>query len=349
MKVLLLGAFPDRVNSNSILRRSAAEGFRSLSEVDLAVDACPEQHAREIYAAEWDLIVFMGSILLDWFDLYPIIDAARENLTPGGKLALWLHDDPYEFDASHRYNGMFDCVYTTDPTAQLYYRRQEATRWLPLAASPVLHYRAPAEPIRAWDFFFCGAAFGNRVALVQQIEAAGFRGRIFGSDWPGHLLSAVNCRLGAGAVCDYYNAAPATLVLGRNLDLRNNLYRLRQSIFGPRVYEAAMAGAAQLVWDVDCQMFGEFESGTHLLAVRSESELREGLQLLLSDSKANLALRRNAVDHAIASHTYAHRARQMIADLWSQDAMSKDLSEARLTEGRSQTDFEPGEPSSRGR
>ncbi|MDH3264801.1 MAG: glycosyltransferase [Paracoccaceae bacterium] len=316
MKVLLIGSFPDRVNSNTILRRCAAEGFRSLAEVDLAVDACPEQHAREICAAQWDLVVFMGSILLDWFDLYSIIDAARENLTPGGKLALWLHDDPYEFDASHRYDGMFDRVYTTDPTAQLYYRRQESTRWLPLAASPVLHFRAPAVPVRAWDFFFCGEAFENRVALLRQIEAAGFRGRIFGSGWPGHLYSAVNSRLGASDLCDYYNAAPITLVLGRNLDLRNNLFRLRQAIFGPRVYEAAMAGAAQLVWDADCQLFGEFQSGSHLLAVRNEGELREGMQLLLSDSDANLALRRNAVDHAMASHTYAHRAERMVADLW---------------------------------
>lgn len=316
MKVLMIGSFPDRVNSNAILRRCAADGFRALTEVELALDACPEQHPQLIDGEAWDLVVFMGSILLDWFDLYPVIDRARANLAAGGKLALWLHDDPYEFDAAHRYDGAFDRVYTTDPTAQLYYRRREPTDWLPLAASPALHYRAPAAPVRAWDFFFCGEAYGNRVATVQEIEEAGFGGRVFGTNWPGHLRSAVNARLGAAALCDYYNAAPATLVLGRNLDLRNNLYRLRQSLFGPRVFEAAMAGAAQIVWDADRQLFGEFESGVHLIAVADPAELREGLRLLTSDSEANLALRRNAVDHAMASHTYAHRAQKIIADLW---------------------------------
>lgn len=317
MKVLLVGSFPDRVNSNAILRRCAAEGFRSLAEVDLSVDICPEQHVQLIETERWDLVVFIGSILLDGFDLYPVIDRARARLAAAGKLVLWLHDDPYEFDAAHRYDGAFDRVYTTDPTAQLYYRRREPTGWLPLAASPALHYRAPAAPVRAWDFFFCGEAFGNRVQLVQDIEAAGFTGRVLGTNWPGHLRSAVNARLGSAALCDYYNAAPATLVLGRNLDLRNNLYRLRQSLFGPRVFEAAMAGGAQIVWDADCQLFGEFESGRHLLAVRDMEELREGLRLLASDSRYNIDMRRAAVDHAMAAHTYAHRAQKMISDLWT--------------------------------
>jgi spore maturation protein CgeB len=316
MKVLMIGAFPDRVNTNALLRRCAAEGFRALPEVGLVADACPEQHAAEIAAQRWDLVVFMGSILLDGFELHPRIDRAREQLAPGGRLVLWLHDDPYEFDASHRCDGLFDRVYTTDPTAVLHYRRREPVGWLPLAASPVLHYRPPAAPVEAWDYLFCGAAFENRVALLRRIEADGFRGRVFGTGWPPRLRAAVNARLSAADLADYYNAAPVTLVLGRSLDLRNRQLRLRQSIFGPRVYEAAMAGAAQLFLEGEGLLFGEFEAGTHLLVADDPAAMTEALRLLLSDAAENLRMRRAASEQAMARHTYAHRARQMIDELW---------------------------------
>jgi len=316
MKVLFLGSFPDRLNSNTVLRRHAANGFASVPGCDLVSHGCPEQDAPMIERETWDLCIFMGSIMLDDFDLFPLLDRARDRLSADGRIVLWLHDDPYEFDTNRRYQGMFDAVYTTDPTAALYYRRPEPVRWLPLAACPDVHYRPAAAPVRAWDFFFCGVAFSNRIASLRAIEAAGFRGRVFGASWPAQVTSARNRRLATPALVEYYNLAPVTLVLGRDLDLRNQQYRLRQSIFGPRVYEAAMAGAAQLCVDTDHQLFNEFHDGTHLVCARRPDEVTDALHELLADPVRNLMLRRSAIDRAMAEHTYRHRAIRLIGDLW---------------------------------
>ncbi len=310
--VLLAGSFPDRLNTNVRLRRAAAEGFRECMGGAPAVRECRHDELPVAVAGNRpDLVLLMGSCHADQLDYGPLRAACDR---AGSRLAFWLHDDPYEFDTNQRACEVADFVFTSDRWAARHYSHPQVFH-LPLAACPATHRRDPHGQ-RYVDLFFCGVAFPNRVDLLRDLAPglAGANATVYGEGWPEDLLAAFckNERLDEPRVADFHAASRLTLNVGRHLDLANRRFQLPASTPGPRTFEAAMAGAAQLVFLESTEILDYFEPGEEVLLFNDPAEAATVLLDFRRDDRLAARVGAAAQRRALAEHTYVHRARRLL-------------------------------------
>ncbi len=168
-KVLVVSTSPDAVNHNVPIRDALRDGFAEVLGA-AAVRASPLELAGEAIAAfHPSLVVALGSVAVDAASLRGLARSVRR---AGARLAFWLHDDPYEFDYAPKAEALADHIFTNDRWALPHYRHPSVSH-LPLAACRRTHDR-PVRPMpeRSLDLFFCGAAFPNRIALLERAQAA---------------------------------------------------------------------------------------------------------------------------------------------------------------------------------
>src|ERR1700730_8732640 len=104
-KVLISSPAPDAINTNAIFRTYMTRGFRAAlpdSEIASATYELSVQAASALLPA---LTVIVGSVMPDQTDYHVLADVVHRH---GGRVAFWLHDDPYEFDANDRIFGLAD-------------------------------------------------------------------------------------------------------------------------------------------------------------------------------------------------------------------------------------------------
>ena len=98
LKVLIVSAAPDQLNVNYVLRSYVVNGFRiaapEIKTIGIGYDSEIHYSANEFAP---DLLIIFGSVMFDHADYVPLVTTVRKH---GGVVAFWLHDDPYEFDAS---------------------------------------------------------------------------------------------------------------------------------------------------------------------------------------------------------------------------------------------------------
>jgi spore maturation protein CgeB len=312
MRVLVAGASPDEINRNAFVRRFVARGFRELEAVD-AVHEVPYESAASI-AREWsyDLSLVFGSVWPDRCDYARIADVVHRG---GGRLAFWLHDDPYEFDHGSRVLPLADLVFTNDRSSLRHYPADVDVEHLPLAACPVEHRRTPAVRPSA-RLFFCGHQFENRRRFLADLGAlVGWESlQVVGTGWDHAAIPiAVEGLLPNARLADSYAESIAVLDIGRDRDLSNRRFQIRPSTPGPRTFEAAMAGGAQLRTGDGLEICDYFEPGSEVVLVESAGEAAEWYRRLLHRPETSLAIGRRAQERALAEHTYRHRAASILA------------------------------------
>lgn len=308
--VLVSGAFPHRLNSNLGILHAIAEGLRECLP-SAAVRECRfEETAAAVTGARPDLLMLVGSCYPDLVRYEALRDACDRT---GSRLAFWLHDDPYEFDTNYRACEVADVIFTSDRWAARHYTHPRVHH-LPLAASPGVHRRA-VNGHRYVDFFFCGVAFPNRVALLRDLapHLAGCQTSVFGEGWPaGELPFCRNQRLSVERFADLCAASLLTLNVGRQHDLANRRFQLPASTPGPRTFEGAMAGAAQLVFVESLEIMDYFEPGKEALLFDHPAEVAALLADFRRDHRLAQRVAEAAQRRALAEHTYAHRARELL-------------------------------------
>jgi spore maturation protein CgeB len=309
LSVLVTGAAPDAVNNNAFLRSMVAEGFASiLGEEDVVnVPFAAAGAAVKDFAPAF--VLCFGSCMPDSSFLEYVANVTRSR---GGTFGVWLHDDPYEFDFRYRATSCADLIFSNDAWAVQHYEHDRVFH-LPLAASPARHYR-PINGHRLVDLYFCGVAFPNRVGFFRDLPPAAppVQYLVEGTDWPADIPYARSGRVDNEHVTDMYSRSLAVLNIGRHFDLANSHYALTPSTPGPRTFEAAMAGAAQLFVVESLEIIRYFTPRTEIILVDSVRDVPDIVRDLRRNEGFAIDIARAAQARALRDHCYANRARRIV-------------------------------------
>ncbi len=311
-RVLVTSTFSDALNTNTTIRPCLAEGFGDILGKDRVL-AVPLDLARDaIRRFRPDLVVAVGSIVPDGSDLRGLRRAADG---VGAELAYWLHDDPYEFDYAFKAELTADIIFSNDSWAVHHYRHGNVHH-LPLAASRARHLRdLTAVSERETVVFFCGVAYPNRVALIRRADTVLSRHpvAILGTGWPSDIRCAANRRLTPAEMADHAADARLTLNIGRDLDIANRRFALPPATPGPRTFEVALAGSAQLFFATGLEICDAFQPDREILLVDGVADIARAIERALDDPDAIQAIAMRAQIRALRDHTYTQRAARMLA------------------------------------
>jgi spore maturation protein CgeB len=310
-KVVVVGASPDRINRNAVMRKFVAEGLEEVLGPGRVRECSLETALSVVAQIRPSLVVCFGSCMPDVCNYWPLRDLCDRL---GAGLAFWLHDDPYEFDFGYRATEVADWVFSNDRWTALHYQHPR-TFFLPTAASPRVHRRDWSEA-KDRDVFFCGVAFSNRVQLFTDLAPLldDLRCDVFGADWPARLPFAQNRRLGNAEWSDACARSLVTVNVGRNLHLANRRFQLDPATPGPRTFEAAMAGTVQLCF-IDGLAIGDFfEIGSEVLVFDDPAGFRRHLERLRDEPGMARTTALAAQERALREHTYAARGRELLVN-----------------------------------
>lgn len=314
MDILIAGGSPDPMNHNALLRSLVAEGFAEILGRDRVFDVPFEQAASTADQHRPALVVVFGSCLPPGCDYRPLRQACDR---AGSHLAFWLHDDPYEFDASARIRRLADTLFTNDRWAAAHYHRDNVWH-LPLAASAAAH--TPAEgPLCTSierDVFFCGVGFQNRLGIIDDLAPVlgRLKTMICGDGWDTkkHRFCR-NDRIDGKNIRNFYASSLAVLNMGREFNYANRSYDLVASTPGPRTFEAAMAGSCQLMITNSLEIMDSFEVGKEILLFDTPDEFADLMAMLRKNPTKRDEIALAARDRCLRDHTYANRAKTILA------------------------------------
>ncbi|MBL7669094.1 MAG: glycosyltransferase [Bdellovibrionaceae bacterium] len=343
-KVMVVGASPDRLNTNSVLRGYVADGFSKILGSDHVLSVPMESVSQAVLKFQPDVVLVFGSCMPDSSYYISLRTHCDEMRVP---LCFWLHDDPYEFDFFRKIVPYADHIFSNDRFASLHYpNKYQATLWqrrnkpdeerqaeekqetgipekkkfvshLPLAASETTHFFPILDESEMEnDIFFCGVAFENRRQMIRDLHPIlkKYRTYIVGPGWEdmgfqycfgGNLSNREFARIA--------NRSRFVLNMGRHGDLANSLYQLTPSTPGPRTFEAAMAGGLQLFFAEGLEILDYFSAPDEIFLFDSRNDVEE---IFASQALSERCVcRANAQKRALRDHTYVNRARVVLGSL----------------------------------
>ena len=309
VRVMVSGSFPDRMNSNLVLRRYLSQGFEACLGEDAVLDVPLETLPNAVRLHRPELVVCFGSCPPEVTNFAPLRAACDAT---GAHLAFWLHDDPYEFDLNYTAVAVADTLFCNDAWATRHYDHPRCHH-LPLAACAAAHQR-PWRAQKDTDVFFCGVAFENRKALLKDLAPvlARWRTAIFGDGWP-ELPGVRNQRIPNAELADRSAASMVTLYMGRNLHFANRRYQLDPSTPGPRFFEAAMCGTVQLMFADSLEVLDYFDLEEGVLLYDDPQGFARHLERLRDEPGTLERIALAGQRRALAAHTYGHRAARLLA------------------------------------
>ena len=167
-------------------------------------------------------------------------------------MVLWLFEDPFMLEYNLGHTDLFDAVFTNDPSCAGRYPRGH---YLPLAASRPLQFRPVRDDAALeYDIFFAGTMWPNRVGTIRRLLAEFPLARLklvcptnpFLPPLPRDIASrAIQWPVSHASFVDFANASRVTLTMFRDYASHGDVSQATAP--GPRLFELAMAGAAQVV------------------------------------------------------------------------------------------------------
>lgn len=310
--VLICGEAPLESEANASIRGSIQDGWIDTLSRARVFAVSLDSAVAAIETLRPDLLLCTGSYLPETAYFGEATRAARE---AGAVAVFWATEDPYEKDASYRIEPHFDAVFTCDRWTQRFYDHPRVFH-LPLAGCPRRHHvPIDDEAERPIDLLFCGVAFANRREIMARLMPglSGLRLCVIGPGWSAFGAGFSDQRVDKARLIELYTQSKIVLNLGRSLNFENSRHQIAASTPGSRTFETAMAGALQFFHEDTLEIRDYFEadempgfSGLH-----DFMRLRD--RFLSPEPRGATAAR--AQKRALAEHTYALRARQMIGTL----------------------------------
>jgi glycosyltransferase involved in cell wall biosynthesis len=168
-------------------------------------------------------------------------------------MVLWLFEDPFMLEYNRASADLFDFVFTNEPTCVGSYMGKG--HYLPLGASRTLHLRpVAADEALDYDIFFAGTMWPNRVrplrALLKRFPDKRFKlvcpTNMYLPPLPRDIAArAIQWPISHESFVDFANSSRVTLTMFR--DYASHSKNGRATAPGPRLFELALAGTAQVV------------------------------------------------------------------------------------------------------
>lgn len=232
-----------------------------------------------------------------------------------GRSVLWVTEDPYEIDANVRHSRLFDLVFTNDSASVDNYGVKG--RHLPLAGAVEFHDNVviPVERPLRYELFFAGTAWPNRTAFIRTILEDLPTSWRFKLALPtnehlpprdvGMSESMLSWRTSPVDFGRFVNHSAATIVLPRKFSSSGT--RDFAETPPPRLFEAALAGGAQLVHSSLEEVTRSFEPEKEILFFSNEREFIDKATALITDRPYRNRIAQAAKDRALRDHTYDRR------------------------------------------
>jgi spore maturation protein CgeB len=310
MRILISGTCAPALNSNYGLIEAIAVGFQQLNDPEIQL--VPITQLLEAIS-EWKphLTLLVGGLALETIPLALVHHLCRQ---ANSKLTFWSLEDPYELDWMLQQGAWFDLICTTDFSSRCFYPGEWRVEHLPLAApeKPAPQSGQRLQPPGRW--LFCGVPFPNRINCIEEIRRIHPDGLLIGPEWPSYNppTTVSHRRISSEMLHTLYQTMPITLSIGRRHDLANSA-RVAPSTPGPRLFEAAGCGAAQLVCDSGLEISCYYEPEQEFLWARSAEEASDWLERASMDPIMVDLIGQRAWKRTQAEHLYSHRARQLLS------------------------------------
>ena len=231
-----------------------------------------------------------------------------------GRSVLWVTEDPYELAVNLRHTDLFDAVFTNDSSSVAAYGERGAH--LPLAGAIDFHSLPvrTGEPLR-YDLFFAGTAWPNRSSFIRSVLSK------MPQDWrvklalpsnqflPPHDVplpeSTLAWRTSPADFARFVNQSAITLLLPRVFSASGG--REFAETPPPRLFEAALAGGAQMVHESLEEVAHSFAPAKEIVVFSSDEDFIEKAGSMIDHRGERDAIAEAARQRALRDHTYDQR------------------------------------------
>ncbi|GBR52892.1 glycosyltransferase [Neokomagataea thailandica NBRC 106555] len=232
-------------------------------------------------------------------------------------MILWTFEDPFMRDFNVENAGLFDFVFTNDPSCAEYYKGKG--HYLPLAASTSIHERKvlTANELE-YDIFFAGTMWPNRVETLRRVIAAFPDARLKlicpGNEYlpplPADLAAlAIQRPVSHEAFIDFANVSAVTLTMFRDYASHGDVSQATAP--GPRFFELGLAGTAQVVEAPESMGSEHFETVDGISLARTPDEVVEAVARLLESKSARRKAAQASQKSVAQKHLYENRLQSM--------------------------------------
>ncbi|OUI93133.1 glycosyl transferase [Acetobacter indonesiensis] len=233
-------------------------------------------------------------------------------------MILWTFEDPFMKDFNAANAGLFDYVFTNDPSCVEAYGSKG--HYLPLAASLSLHDRLikPADQLD-YDIFFAGTMWPNRVETLRHVIAAFPNARLKlicpGNEYlpplPSDLAElAIQRPVSHEAFVDFANASAVTLTMFR--DYASHGDTSQATAPGPRFYELGLAGTAQVIEAPEAMDSKYFDDVKGIALARHVGGVIAAIDSFLTNPTLRKRAAQAAKKSVLDKHLYENRLRTMM-------------------------------------
>ncbi len=176
------------------------------------------------------------------------------------------------------------------------------------AANPMWH-RPVAEPVDQ-SLAFAGNLYGFRQVLVRRLLEAGEQVRVYGPRAPRWILPSIQPAI----VGEYVSGLDKSRAFGEALAVINNFCLAEGNALNCRAFEAAAAGALQLIEHRDA-IRECFEPGREVLVWNTWDELLDHIARAKREPQSMRKIRQAGAARVLAEHTYQHRLVRVLQDI----------------------------------
>ncbi|GFE95031.1 MULTISPECIES: glycosyltransferase [unclassified Gluconobacter] len=297
-------------NPNSYLTLAVERAARSLFGNDQIVVADNMSLGSIAASGEHDVLICLDAQRIN----LPLIRRVR----PAFKtLILWTFEDPFMRDFNVENAGLFDFVFTNDPSCAEYYHGKG--HYLPLAASRSIHERKVLSAAELeYDIFFAGTMWPNRVQTLRRVIAAFPDARLKlvcpGNEYlpplPADLAAlAIQRPISHEAFIDFANVSAVTLTMFRDYASHGDVSQATAP--GPRFFELALGGTAQVVEAPESMGSEHFDTVEGISLARDPDGVVDAVARILNNKNTRRKAAQASQKSVLAHHLYEHRLEKM--------------------------------------